>query len=300
MKIHSHLCGVAIFLNSLSEYGKKRVPMRSVLIRLFGMFVFLFPPAGCLQTRQHLPDVSNLDGWISIPPYKVWSPEWHCAAGSQSAWKVVGDKDEILVKKDIQNSESDVPFPFTIENSRDFLGNRRIFQVSDGWIAAYNKGEWGGSVWWFSEDGKKHSKISEMQITEFIKIHGQLYALSGLAHKTLSEGYLLKLEKNRNGIWTANIIAELKDAPYAYLKKTDASLLVVTSEMLLLVFITGRTEILHQGAWKCLYPNSVAVRGGVIYIGMRYAVARLIPAGAGYKEEWLVPPKYECTPSADK
>ena len=43
-------------------------------------------------------------------------------------------------------------------------------------------------------------------------------------------------------------------------------------------------------AWAYTYASSILRdRVGVVYIGMRSAVARLKPSASGYREDWLVP-----------
>lgn len=266
--------------------------MKLLLTGTVVILVFLSALNGYSQIRQNSSDVPGLKDWISVEPYKAWSSEWYCAASSRSDWRVIRDKDEILVTKAVKTSESRFQFPFNVNDMGKDFYDRSVVKVSDGWIVAYDGGEWGGEIQWFSKDGKNRYKISENRVLDFINIQNHLYALSGLAHKMLSEGYLLKLGKDENNKWTASIMADLKDAPYTYLKDSDNSLLVVTSENLFRVYLSGKITLLHRGTWKGLYPNSVAVHPeGTVYIGMRYAVAVLIPNGTIYKEKWLVSPK---------
>src|SRR5262249_13572428 len=50
-------------------------------------------------------------------------------------------------------------------------------------------------------------------------------------------------------------------------------------------------EVLHRNpVWAYTYPTHVARdRSGTLYLGMRSAVARLVPSSLGYREDWLVP-----------
>jgi hypothetical protein len=75
-------------------------------------------------------------------------------------------------------------------------------------------------------------------------------------------------------------------------KRTDGSLLIVTTDRLLKVVPSDKTvEVLHKAAfWGGLYPNSLAVTsGGTIYLGMRHGVAKLEKKGGEYKVVWLLP-----------
>ena len=83
--------------------------------------------------------------------------------------------------------------PFEIKEdftTKGMSGDIRYAEVEDGWIVAFNAGEWGAGLWWFSPDGVERRKISEEYIEGFFRTS---VGLVGVASELLdpTTGYLL-------------------------------------------------------------------------------------------------------------
>ena len=76
----------------------------------------------------------------------------------------------------------------------DACGAKIFTKVWDGWLIGFNKGEWGGSLYWFSDDGLSNYKISKARfnLVDFISISNRILALEGLDHG-LSRGSVFEL-----------------------------------------------------------------------------------------------------------
>ncbi len=152
-------------------------------------------------------------------------------------------------------------------------------RVPDGWLVGANHGEWGGSLTWFSPNGKRHRKVSDDQIVAFFNLPSGLYAIMGLAHLGISEGSVVHLVQAPEGKeWTATKAADLPAAPYAVAVRPDGAALIVLSNGLA-EFSAGRSvrNLLNDAPWWGLYPNSAALSAdeGRLYVGMRQFVAEI-------------------------
>jgi hypothetical protein len=186
------------------------------------------------------------------------------------------------------------PLPFTIApgTSREGLAGKRLsVRVEDGWIVAFNAGEWGAGVWWFSPDGGRRYRIaSDCWINGYVSTDAGLLALEGISHGN-TRGRIIRLVKGVGGRWEAETFIPLGEEPYAAAKDRDGSLVVVTHDRLLRVKPGKRRveNLVAQGFWGGLYPQSLFVAGDKVYIGMRHGVARFDLAAKIPSVAWLLP-----------
>lgn len=217
-----------------------------------------------------------------------------CGNYSKREWAAGGDGNQLKIQLRLQKDYyRQDPLPFKIKPKRNDVdgtgGQRHALKVDDGWIVGFDRGEFGGSLWWFSPDGKLKKKITNGNIRYFIDFSGDLYVLEGLAHLGSATGSLLRLRKNEAGYRT-DVVTKFDGEPYAFVKDGPDSMLVITTTGLRRVKISGEVEKLIETEYGTLYPNSMTlIDRKVVYIGMRHFVTRLIPTTKGYKEDWLVP-----------
>ncbi|WP_147263561.1 hypothetical protein [Roseimicrobium gellanilyticum] len=171
------------------------------------------------------------------------------------------------------------------------LQKPHLFSTEDGWLAVYNRGEFGSSLWWYSLDGKIKYQISEHWVNGFIQHKNRIFAVEGRDSPTSSEGSLIELAK-LSGKWTATQIVELPGAGLAVTVLPDDRFCIVTSEMLLAVSLEKRTEVLvPNGHWIRWYPNSITTDAECrnVYIGMRQFVVRYPLGDNEHRAHLLVP-----------
>jgi len=140
---------------------------------------------------------------------------------------------------------------------------------------AFNRGEWGGALYWFSTDGKTNYKISDHQVVDFFLVGSRLQAIEGLAHMVLSRGSVIAIDRVA-GRWQATTAQALPAAPYAVVTTEEGAAYIVLSNAVV-ALRSGRLEtIIEETSWDGLYPNS-AVLGvdGSLYVGMRQFVGRV-------------------------
>jgi hypothetical protein len=142
---------------------------------------------------------------------------------------------------------------------------------------AFNHGEFGAALYWFSNDGKRHYKISDHQVVDFAALPNGVHAIEGLAHLGISRGSLIRIARpGPRARWRAMPVISLPFAPYAMSVRRDNSLLVTLSDALLSVGEdNAKTTLLGNAPWSGLYPNSsvLSLDERKLYIGMRQFVA---------------------------
>ena len=151
---------------------------------------------------------------------------------AKNNWIVYLDKNEIRVIDDFsytyKQNLSNKKLPFKIEQP----GLIDVIQVNDGYLVGFNRGEWGGSLYWYSKNGKKNIKIGGSVFStspiQFIKRDNQIYAITGTSHMGSSSGNIIRIEKKQNQ-WTIEEYKRLPDAPSAIQLDSRNNMLVFTS-----------------------------------------------------------------------
>jgi hypothetical protein len=193
----------------------------------------------------------------------------------------------------------------------EFVGRRTSVQVANGWIVGFDAGEFGGGLYWFNPDGSRHRQIKKTvgrydseNVVDLIERKGTVLVLQGLDHLSLDRGKLLVLNPQKDGTWDAKVFADLGSRPQLCIEDRGESWLLVTNRAVLRVGTKGVIE--RMGTYefpKWVHSNSgVRAADGVVYLGMRHFVARLIPDGKRYRAELLVPtdmPLFDPDPVVD-
>src|SRR5262249_33153839 len=143
----------------------------------------------------------------------------------------------------------------------------------------FNKGEFGGALYWFSRDGKQNYKVSEHQVVDFFSLTNGLHAIEGLNHLSTSRGSLIRIARPQpQAHWQASVVAELPFAPCAVSMRRNGSMLITLSDSLVSVSRDYRINtIVEEALWGGLYPNSSILSRDEkkLYIGMRQFVGEL-------------------------
>ena len=231
-------------------------------------------------------------------------------------WVVYFDGDEIRVD-DVRNYgrysrvKNKLPFEIRQSNSQmtiisaPLAGLIDVIEVEDGYLVGFNRGEWGGELYWFSKNGKKRYEISGHQIVQFIERDNKIYAIEGLAHLTMTGGSIIEIEKQKRK-WVAKEFLKLDTAPEAIQLDSKGNFIVVTFGTSWSLDKSGKTVInATPGLFSIdreanietlvedgilgyyLYPSSMVIQNDVVYIGMRKGVYKYDLATK--RDEWLLP-----------
>jgi len=242
----------------------------------------------------------DLSKWSEVSIFQDAS-YWDSANGSPDEWVVYlrdGRPSVRVLKRNFDPrsavwGEDRDKLPFAVKGrsaEEDLAGYMHVAKATDGWIVGFNRGEFGASLWWFSPDGKRRSRISKDQVRGFIQTDHELFALEGLAHMAEDRGQVLRIVRGSNDKWSSERVVNLGSAPGAGTRDKDGSLIIVTNKRLMRVRVGKPVETLLDNVfWSYLYPNSVIIDGsGAVYIGMRKGVAKAMLKGPKTLT-WLVP-----------
>jgi len=199
-------------------------------------------------------------------------------------------KENIIFVTNSRNKTGDT-LPFEIISSEEekykISGSRSVIKVDDGYLVGFYRGEWGGNLYWFSQDGKTNYEISDHEIVQFIKRDSNIYAIEGLAHLGRSDGSIIEIVKI-NKKWTVVEYLKLPSAPDGIGLDQNNNFLIITSESLLSVDTDLKINmIIKEGFWRAaLYPTSLVIKDNIAYMGMRKGVFKYDLTTN--KQEWLM------------
>ncbi|MBW1296364.1 hypothetical protein [Aquimarina litoralis] len=163
-------------------------------------------------------------------------------------------------------------------NYRDFSNKSRQIniKVSNGYLVGFDTGEFGGSLYWFDNNGIEKYKICNGRIKNIHQLNESYLVTEGLEHLNIDKGQILQI-KLKGGKWVAEKYLELNNVPFVSMMiNSKKDLLILTSKKLLKVTTDKKViEIIPDGFWRNLYPNSGLIRGKIAYFGMRNGILKV-------------------------
>jgi len=214
---------------------------------------------------------------VSVPSGAGSRVVWFYAAKhSSNEWRVFADGDQICAQLTTEKSQNQGKRPTFTPEAGQFRRASAFSAVEDGWLVGFNKGEFGGALYWFSRDGKQNYKVSDHQVVDLFSLTNGLHAIEGLEHLSVSKGSLIRIARPQpEAHWQASVVAELPFAPCAVSVRSNGTMLIALSDSLVSVSKDYRINpVLDEALWGGLYPNSSILSRDErkIYIGMRQFV----------------------------
>jgi len=277
----------------------------SVIFLMISLSTFGQENLTFLKNWKHYPVPTTDEVRSNAPEYNY----------SQNDWVVYLDEDEIRVD-DVRNYKRNprTKLPFIIRQSNSNMINISAplaglidaIEVEDGYLVGFNRGEWGGELYWFSKNGKERYEISGHQIVQFIERDNKIYAIEGLAHLGLTGGRIIEIKKQEEE-WVAKEFLKLPTTPRAIKLDSKGNFIVVTfgtnwsfgkgGNGVIINATPGLFSIdrdanidtlVEDGMWgDSLYPSSMVIQNDVVYIGMRKGIYKFDLSEK--KDEWLLP-----------
>jgi hypothetical protein len=251
--------------------------------------------------QQPMPAMDHIPpGWYVYPSNKLRNLDEstaQCFNFSRNDWQVKSDGANVTFGKESKPDNVVAPsLPRLLKHENDMPGKtvsaglRTAIHYENGWLLAYDAGEWGGGLWLTNEDGSKTKRILDSNVRAVIPFNGGILVLSGLAHIMDFGNAFIFSSPNGLDISLQHAM-QLDGEPSAPAKAPDGSVFFVTTYGLCRITKTGELQRLtYFPKWvRQQYPNSMAITpDGTIFIGMRMFVLKLRPDD-GYSEEWLLP-----------
>jgi hypothetical protein len=246
-------------------------------------------PGGVATDSSYLPA-----GWAIAPDRKQNPGLWYCA-GFGGSWRIIKDKvGNIAIADQTKVNETQPRLPPNVKLSPNMAGKRSVLEVSDGWLIGLDAGEWGGGLWWFSRDGRTKQKLLSDNVKSIYNTSKGTLVLTGLAHLDHDDGSVYRFTDTADKI-SVRWLSKLGRAPEASTLDEAGDVIVATMNSILRVTPDGNVMRIFESEEHLIYPTSVQVgHSGVITVGMRFFVLRLIPNDKGdLRGEWLMPQR--CT-----
>lgn len=226
-----------------------------------------------LTACSHAQVVPALPGdWFEHRPFRS-EQELYCANRAWSEWRV-----------SLQGGVLDVR---PLERGERAETTRIAF--ADGDLVGIDSGEWGGALLWRPTGAPAVQLLADN--TRYIFVWNEkVFAAGGLAHLSLSDGYIAQLEP-ANGGWRVARRTDLSGPVSAVDYSSPDEVILATSDGIHKMDATGGVRrVFTSSNWWAQYPNSVVrLQNGDILVGMRYSISRLRPNADGYVETLLLP-----------
>ena len=246
-------------------------------------------------------------GWVSRPIPAPSDPEWTCANGSRDEWIVSAGKGTLEITRE-NATKPVITLPFepllNTEEADTELDTPSVVQaVLDGYLVGYDWGEFGGGLYWFSKDGRKHTRMAPPvaarsdwfpeNVYAIAEYGGNFFVFQGLSHLSLRLGRVLKVRPTEKG-WRASAFASLNATPEVVQQEGSGAWLMASTDGVSRIGtngtvrrLWGRSDVLVETD-----PNSIArSTDGNVYVGMRAWVLRLTwaQAEARWRADLLAP-----------
>lgn len=254
------------------------------LYYFFYIFYFSFAATGQINIR-------SFENWkkLKVPTNEDTIYSYN---SSDSNWIVYHKNNKVLVREMMDTVDRislpfKTPTPKSYSKMEEFSGKKSFIKVEDGYLVAFWRGEFGASLFWFSNEGSTYYKVNGASAVQFIKRGNEVYAINGLSHLSMSSGSILKISFE-NKKWVASDYLELPFAPYAISLDSNNDFIIVTSNNLIKITRKkGIETLLKTDFWQGLYPTSSVIEGDYFYIGMRKGVYKFNLRTKA--SDWLLP-----------
>jgi hypothetical protein len=217
--------------------------------------------------------------WARVQPPGAASEARRCANWTEWSVRVATAKDGGLVATieavagRTPSEVKDRP-PFPLVSDIRGVGRTLWMRTKEGYVVAFNHGEFGGSLWWYSATGSSRTRLADAAVVGFadIKLPGRdvvVGTIEGFTHLSAQSGSIRVIERRGPDGFTVTAFSSLSAAPQAVAQGRDGSL-VVTNSSIVKVHSSGVVSKVADVNFSSLYPNSVVeTADGLIYIGAR-------------------------------
>ena len=210
---------------------------------------------------------------------------------SASTWLLSLDSSgQVIAQNRIAKAPSADELPFKLYfdtvKSISWKGFRTVKKVDNGYLVGFNKGEFGGSLYWFSENGDSSYQISREIVIYIFEYKKNIYMASGLFHMNQDRGRINEMIFADNK-WKVDQGVELPSKPDIIMPYKDRMLIITTRTILFFDGTNNFDFVKKDGFWDVLYPQSAVISNDDLFVGMRGGVYKINLSSK--KEEWLMP-----------
>lgn len=175
------------------------------------------------------------------------------------------------------------------ENLKKYKIRHVVKKVSNGYIVGFDRGEFGGGLYFTSKDGSDRYVIeSPSRVKGIFELNSKFYAIEGLSHLGSSSGKILEIYKDTR--WKTKTIIHLEEAPYLASKRGN-NVYIITDQHLLRLSENIKIDKLLKAPfyWGILHPSSMIFEYNNIYIAMRKGVLKIENFETNPSYKWYLP-----------
>jgi hypothetical protein len=225
--------------------------------------------------------------WQEIVPMK--NPPTSRPAGSKPPfwdlkWHVYLEGGQIVGEATPDHVENHAPLPpfDPVWRGHEWSSDTWVaVPVDNGWIVAFDVGEFGAGVVWFNSDGSQQHEISRDYVQAFLATPDGLFGQGGLAHMATNSGSLYRFNRTADGQWDIKELCDLRSAYCPIFWLGNHTLLARINQSL---YSYSPSQGLRELSTKAL-PELVKLRveETKLYSGGRYAAtADKVYLGSGW------------------
>jgi hypothetical protein len=154
--------------------------------------------------------------------------------------------------------------------------NFNIVESHDGFFLGLNTMENSGALYFYPNgDKNKKYKLLDGYIWDTYRLKNDVYAVASYPEKIPPNGKVLRIKRTLFG-WKVVKVIDLDDTPMCYTILDNNRVLIATQNKLIIIKDNKISEVVIDNAfWDSLYPNSIACKNGVAYLGMIGGIGRV-------------------------
>lgn len=149
-------------------------------------------------------------------------------------------------------------------------GERHYKRLKNGWLIGTNKGEWGGCLFWISEDLKEYKYLGYANVNKIFEWNGKIYILEGVSHLNVNEGYMIEFKEK----FVLDTLMRFPESPYNATISDDSTLYILTDYTLYSIDQSGSKNLLFSFNWWPSISRDITYCNNALYIGMHHGIAK--------------------------
>ncbi|KGO85450.1 hypothetical protein [Flavobacterium suncheonense] len=199
----------------------------------------------------------------------------------RKSWQLYDENSIIKVKELRQWMSRGDSIPY----SKDFLskkfeltaGKRTVKKVDNGYLIAYNHGEFRSALYYLSFDGQQSYNITpaNIRINDFFEFNSKLYAIEGINHLGGEQGSLIEIYLDKN-VWNYRLILNFDEEPEKVFRRGKETFIITTNYILKLEPNFRLSKFIKSPfRWGIFGPNSAFIIKKDLYIGMNGGILKI-------------------------
>ncbi|HEU4859223.1 MAG TPA: hypothetical protein VFT15_05270, partial [Chitinophagaceae bacterium] len=155
---------------------------------------------------------------------------------SPTSWLVSLDSSgQVIAQNKIAKypSADTLPFRLYFDTMRSYSwkGFRTVKKVANGYLVGFNKGEFGGALYWFSEKGDTSYQISRSNVDYIFEYKKKVCMVNGVFHMDTDLGRINEM-RFEDGTWKVEEWVELPSKSQVIMPYKNRMLIVTTKTIL--------------------------------------------------------------------